>query len=793
MNIRHRFIFLGIIILSFGCLPERSKENGLTLYRFLPQNASTHILIKNPLTQLVNGSLSEFKEKIEERLPKEDQKIFQYILDSQLTDKTRELWLSEAVGKTGEKKWFFSFYKHHSEKSDTVQKEKTKPDFFIRQDNDKIQISRSETFFDQNTAKSNQRENDFIELYRLLKPDKEIVLFINQKHNPSMVSRFFSKTRKVNNVWTMIDWEKTRGDLYFSGISKVKQKDDQTKKHSLTSALGFVPSDVHAFEIFSQIPYSFVISNQSDSISKEKTPFSGTFLNLYQSDSKLYAILIITPQDRTVARLRDNSERVNSNDQYSIWRVENPKAVLSRLPSNWKSVFFAKKENLIILSNRRQTIYSTLNSIKKKTAIINDHELKDFFSEFPDSFDSFFFVRNEPIVSIVDMFLNPEKTGKGKKNNFIGVQLSKEANFELIQGLVKESSANKKNTSLLWTSKIDQEPKSNPFLIKNHRSGNWNMVIQDNKNTLQLIDHKGKDQWSKPVDGEILGDIHQMDMFGNRKLQMVFNTKKKLYVLDIFGNSVSPFPIDLKKQASAGLGLFDYDRKRKYRLAIPSGKSIQMFDQRGKKVNGFAFSEAAGLIKTTPQHFRIRSKDYIVFHDNLGNPYFLHRTGKIRVSPKPSLKLSNNPIFEDTRLSPGWLALSQEGALVHIGTNGSAYKKQKNDLKKAQRFFVSDGDRFIFYNGIIERSGNKNFTTPRNYKNSIVRFSKVNHSSVWSVVLDTLLNETMILNSQGIQMKGFPVEGSAGATIGSYGKKKPYIAIISQKNGTIQAYSIARK
>ena len=97
-----------------------------------------------------------------------------------------------------------------------------------------------------------------------------------------------------------------------------------------------------------------------------------------------------------------------------------------------------------------------------------------------------------------------------------------------------------------------------------------------------------------------------------------------------------------------------------------------------------------------------------------------------------------------------------------------------------------------FMMGVIEGSGKNNFITPENYKHSIVGFTEVNNS-VFITVLDPLLNETVILNSEGVEIKGFPVEGSAGVAIGSYGRKKSFIAIAVDKNGFVNAYSIARK
>ena len=49
------------------------------------------------------------------------------------------------------------------------------------------------------------------------------------------------------------------------------------------------------------------------------------------------------------------------------------------------------------------------------------------------------------------------------------------------------------------------------------------------------------------------GDVHQIDLYKNGKLQLLFNTQSKLHLIDRNGNNVEQFPIGLVAKATNGL------------------------------------------------------------------------------------------------------------------------------------------------------------------------------------------------------------------------------------------------
>jgi hypothetical protein len=168
-------------------------------------------------------------------------------------------------------------------------------------------------------------------------------------------------------------------------------------------------------------------------------------------------------------------------------------------------------------------------------------------------------------------------------------------------------------------------------------------VVQDINNQLYLISNTGKILWKKRLNGPVLGDINQIDMYKNGRLQLTFATPKRVYVLDRNGNDVAPFPMKFNDDITQPLSVFDYDKNKNYRFLVTQNNELLMFDRKGKTVRGFNYKKDNTITKQ-PKHFRVRNKDYIVFASN-NTMKVLNRRGQQRVNIKETVNFSENPIF----------------------------------------------------------------------------------------------------------------------------------------------------
>ena len=206
--------------------------------------------------------------------------------------------------------------------------------------------------------------------------------------------------------------------------------------------------------------------------------------------------------------------------------------------------------------------------------------------------------------------------------------------------------------------------------VKNHQTKQKDIVVQDIENHLYLISNKGVVRWKKKLPGPILGQIKQVDLFKNGRLQMVFSTTKKVYVLDRLGRNVEGFPLNFKDRITQAVAVFDYDKNKNYRLLVTQDKSLLMYDGKGKRVKGFSH-QSENPVSTQPQHIRYNSKDYIIFTagDKLS---ILNRRGKKRINVKETIKFSGQKIYF---YNNKFTTLDSDGALVQVDTKGRVSKQ----------------------------------------------------------------------------------------------------------------------
>ena len=244
-----------------------------------------------------------------------------------------------------------------------------------------------------------------------------------------------------------------------------------------------------------------------------------------------------------------------------------------------------------------------------------------------------------------------------------------------------------------WSVALDAPAITNPQIVKNHYNGEDEIFIQDEKNQIYLISNGGKILWKKQVDGSIIGNVHQVDMLKNNKLQMAFVTEKKLYIVDRNGNNLKGYPKILSKKAIVGLSVFDYDKNKNYRFMIPTADAdILLLNMQGEMPSDWNYSGSANI--TTPlEHFNLKGKDYIVTA-NSEKAIILNRKGENRVTPKGNTKGIKNAFYNDAVGAQDRLITAGEnGKIFFIYTNGGV---QSSDIKHFGNNF-----EFAMYKGRV--------------------------------------------------------------------------------------------
>jgi len=453
------------------------------------------------------------------------------------------------------------------------------------------------------------------------------------------------------------------------------------------------------------------------------------------------------------------------------------------------NVFSSVEGNYYAIVNRNVVFANTTNAIK---GLLRDYESEQSidknvgFNRFSENLagesNLFIYFNIARSINFIKKFTNRETSANIvkyeeliKKFEGASVQVSRDRNALYYNNIyLNYNPVYHNETAILAESNLDTTVKAGPFIMINHYNHAKEFLIQDEKSTLYLINNTGKILWKRAMPEDIIGKVSQIDVFGNAKLQMLFNTKNQIWLIDRKGNNVQGFPIKLKSPATNPVSVFDYDNTKKYRLIIAcQNKRIYNYDQTGRIVKGWNVIKLNNVVKEKLQHIIINNKDYIIAVDSTGVIYGVNRRGEKRLNLKNSLPLFNDHAFyldpgrdlESTRL----LAVDTAGK-IHIVTFAD-----KESLISVEAY----SEPFAFNYFDIDQDGSKDFVYTDGRKLTVysqdktIQFShefqtktrpwlkvfKTEDGDVLIGAFDALNEEVLLFDAQGYLKEGFPLQG----------------------------------
>ena len=249
--------------------------------------------------------------------------------------------------------------------------------------------------------------------------------------------------------------------------------------------------------------------------------------------------------------------------------------------------------------------------------------------------------------SFIKNYLNTDAQKKWDEfkdisNNFnsAGFQICSNKSGIFTLGYLIHSANNNQYSSSIWETQLDTLCTQAPQLVINHKTGEKEILIQDESNTIYQINKLGKINWKKQLNEKIIGKIHQIDFYKNEKLQYLFNSENYLHLIDRNGNYLKGFPIKLADKATNAISVFDYENEKEYRVILSlENKKVYNYDlQDSSLVEGFVFPTLAQITKIPIQHVRIKEKDYLVAIDQSGKIYLTNRKGELKTIFSTQLK-----------------------------------------------------------------------------------------------------------------------------------------------------------
>ncbi|MBI5218174.1 MAG: PQQ-like beta-propeller repeat protein [Bacteroidia bacterium] len=484
----------------------------------------------------------------------------------------------------------------------------------------------------------------------------------------------------------------------------------------------------------------------------------------------------------------------NIDDQTSfmIYKMPYPSLIRRLFGSMFSKVdadYFTFLDNYMIFGKSQKALGEFIHSIILQKTLGDDKNYKQFIDNFSGKSNFLFYsnVARSPILYA--SFLNDDlkkiitdNTATFQKFQAVAYQFYSMNDMLYNNIYFKYNPVYKDEPKTIWEAKIDTFANFRPVLVENFTNDEKCIFVQDAANNVYLINSVGNKKWKVNVKEKIMSNVFQIDYFKNKKIQFLFSTKNYIYILDVLGNDVKNFPLQLRSPATNGVSLIDYEKKKNYRLFIAGeDKKIYAYTKEGGVLKEWKFTGTDNPVKSMIQFVELDKKDQLVFSDSR-KTYITDRKGNVKIKLNKEFPRSANNIFylNSDKKQTSLVTTDTSGTVKFISSEG---KVTNIILKKysGNHYFIFDdmnGDgagEFIFAdkNKIDVYKQNKKLIYSKELEGAvsaspvIFEFTKKTHK-MGAVCAD--INRIYLLNSNGSVYNGFPLAGKTMFSIGYFTK-----------------------
>ncbi len=383
-------------------------------------------------------------------------------------------------------------------------------------------------------------------------------------------------------------------------------------------------------------------------------------------------------------------------DHYSGYRIyELPQhpfihQLFSPLVRDFTAGYYVETGNAICIASDIEELKYFLNDIDQENTWGKSVAQNKFFESTLLEANLSIFVNTPRVLTMLENSLHPKWTTFLKENSRIvetlgmgAIQFSHlsdnfytNVSWSLKPYKPAEAPAPRDRFVTVFDSRI-----TNMTVVNSHVDRSREVLLQDSLHNVSLLSGEGKVLWKLPLDGQIQGDIHQIDYYSNGKLQYLFCTPGKLHIVDRLGKNVEHFPVEIREKNVEFVSVVDYNHNRQYRFLVGSRDgNLWIFDKSGKNLEGWQPRRVEGQLLTAPNHHRLLGRDYMVAIRRDGMVYLMNRRGEL---------LPNFPLDLKTRLAGGYFidvgrnqsettftVVSEDGTKIKFNLQGKAVSRE---------------------------------------------------------------------------------------------------------------------
>ena len=643
-------------------------------------------------------------------------------------------------------------------------------------------------------------EDNYFENLDLANASSSFSIYVNTNKTKNIGNALFSKNTTRFSDWMLMDFNVSPDELSFGSISISRDtlsnfidifKQTVPQENKLAE---ITPLDNRGLLSFTYDNFMQLRHNLSD-FNKTQLDSTATF-EIIETFSEVGAITLKNNEDVIVAHsidalntnelLHSDEHKIDSHRNVDLFQFEDStyfKSVFDPLVTLDDVTYYTNINNFFLFANNEDNLKEIITNYLNGTVLSKDQNFQELKKSMSD--ESSLLVLSTPI-KLQSILLKLFGVNFGLNNlsrfKFSGFQLVQDDGFVHINGVVKKSKTNAQRNSISeeFSVGLDADILTRPHFVTNHRTQQKEIVVQDINNNLYLISNKGKVLWKKQLHGPILGDIQQVDLYRNGRLQLAFATPRRVYIIDRNGRNVSPFPLKFNNDITQPLSVFDYDNNKNYRFTVTQSNVVIMYDRNGKRVSGFRYQNSNENLVTQPKHFRVNGRDYIVFATT-NDMKVLNRRGQSRISVSEKVNYSGNPIFYYNNL---FATTTINGELVQINLKGQ--------LSKQSLSLVSDHMIDATSKTLASISENKLTIKQRSQELDFGNYTQPKifyiNDKIYVAITDLQSQKIHLFDSQSKAIPNFPVYGNSVIDLANIDSDNNLEFVTKGENNTIILY-----
>lgn len=482
---------------------------------------------------------------------------------------------------------------------------------------------------------------------------------------------------------------------------------------------------------------------------------------------------------------------------------------LNKVPANYALI----QDNYLVLASCESTLQNFVKDYVRHSSLSDTDWYKNMKAKLPAKY-SWMYIADFPAMyaayeeMAIGDFAKYLRQNRERLSGFssLGVQWINEGDMVYQSLFLSTEEVEQRQAQVMWQTKLDANVTMKPVIVRNHNTGERELFVQDEGNTIYLINDIGRILWKQPVQGKINSEVYQVDYYKNGKLQYLFSTPTHLYLIDRNGEYLPRYPLVFKSRCETGITLYDYENDRNYRIFAPGeDRKIYLYDLLGNGVKGWNVPRCDNPMRSKVHHFRVKGKDYIVCADRY-RVYVFDRKGNERAKVSTLFDLAQETMIYKIREKDGerLMLSTATGDVVKIdfdgrkvqtvegvkaGNNGQLNVADLNN-DGVDELIVGEKGTLSVYNpagGLLQKNewegGELGYPYVYRFSTKDVRIGMYDRKQ-----------RQLLLMKEGQMSKGFPMEGTSPFSIAFFDKGDAgFYLFAAGEGGNLLKYQVQLK